>query len=253
MKRVAPAWRAKEVLSGETMRNRLLWFLLGAIGVALILLVANNNSGSTFGISNERFGHGVYLALWGLVIAAGVVGSRRLMGNAARDIAIWIAVVFVLIAGFQYRYELQDVAYRVTAGLIPGSPLSSVGGNGRSVVTLQKLDNGHFGVRADVNGAGVSMIVDTGATRTVLTADAASRAGIDVTKLDYNLPVMTANGPAQAASITVDELSVGTIKRRNMAVLVAAPGSLVESLLGMNFINSLAGFDMRGDRMILYD
>jgi aspartyl protease family protein len=253
VKRVAPAWRAKEVLSGETMRNRLLWFLLGAIGVALILLVANNDSGSTFGISNERFGHGVYLALWGLVIAAGVVGSRRLMGNAARDVAIWIAVVFVLVAGFQYRYELQDVAYRVTAGLIPGSPLSSVDGNGRNVVTLQKLDNGHFGVRADVNDAGVSMIVDTGATRTVLTADAASRAGIDISKLNYNLPVMTANGLAQAASVTVDELSVGSIKRRHMAVLVAAPGSLGESLLGMNFINSLSGFDMRGDRMTLYD
>ena len=253
MKRAAPAWRAKEVLSGETMRNRLLWFLLGAIGVALILLVANNDAGSTFGIGNEKFGHGVYLALWGLVIAAGVVGSRRLMGNAARDLAIWIAVAFVLVAGFQYRYELQDVAYRVTAGLVPGSPLSSVDGKGRSVVTLQNLDNGHFGVRADVNGAGVSMIVDTGATRTVLTADAASRAGIDVAKLDYNLPVMTANGPTQTASITVDELSVGTIKRRHMAVLVASPGSLVESLLGMNFINSLAGFDMRGDRMTLYD
>jgi aspartyl protease family protein len=235
------------------MRNRLLWFLLGAIGVAHVLLIANNGAGSTFGIGNEKFGHGVYLALWGLVIAAGVAGSRRLMGNAARDIAIWIAVVFVLVAGFQYRYELQDVAYRVTAGLVPGSPLSSVDEKGRNVVTLQKLDNGHFGVRADVDGAGVSMIVDTGATRTVLTADAASRAGVDISKLNYNLPVMTANGPAQAASVTIDELSVGAIKRRHMAVLVAAPGSLGESLLGMNFINSLAGFDMRGDRMTFYD
>jgi aspartyl protease family protein len=253
VKRAAPEWRAKKALSSETMRNRLLWFVLGAIGVALVLLVANNDAGSTFGIGNEKFGHGIYLALWGLVIAAGVVGSRRLMGNAARDIAIWIAVVFVLVAGFQYRYELQDVAYRVTAGLIPGSPLSSVDEKGRNVVTLQKLDNGHFGVRADVDGAGVSMIVDTGATRTVLTADAASRAGIDISKLDYNLPVMTANGPAQAASVTIDELSVGAIKRRHMAVLVAAPGSLGESLLGMNFINSLAGFDMRGDRMTFYD
>jgi aspartyl protease family protein len=235
------------------MRNRLLWFILGAIGITLILLIANNDAGSTFGVGNEKFGHGVYLALWGLVIAAGVAGSRRLMGNAARDLAIWIAVAFVLVAGFQYRYELQDVAYRVTAGLIPGSPLSSVDGNGRNVVTLHKLDNGHFGVRADVDGAGISMIVDTGATRTVLTADAASSAGINISKLDYNLPVMTANGPTQAASVTVHELAVGTIKRRHMAVLVAAPGSLGESLLGMNFINSLAGFDMRGDRMTLYD
>jgi aspartyl protease family protein len=235
------------------MRNRLLWFLLAAIGVALILLVANNDAGTTFGIGNEKFGRGVYLALWGLVIAAGVVGSRRLMGNAARNLAIWIAVVLVLVAGFQYRYELQDVAYRVTAGLVPGSPLSSVDEKGRNVVTLQKLDNGHFGVRADVDGAGISMIVDTGATRTVLTADDAARAGIDIARLNYNLPVMTANGPAQAASVTADELSVGTIKRRHMAVLVAAPGSLGQSLLGMNFINSLSGFDMRGDRMILYD
>jgi aspartyl protease family protein len=235
------------------MRNRLLWFLLATIGVALILLVANNDAGTTFGIGNEKFGRGVYLALWGLVIAAGVVGSRRLMGNAARNLAIWIAVVLVLVAGFQYRYELQDVAYRVTAGLIPGSPLSSVDEKGRNVVTLQKLDNGHFGVRADVDGAGISMIVDTGATRTVLTADDAARAGIDIARLNYNLPVMTANGPAQAASVTADELSVGTIKRRHMAVLVAAPGSLGQSLLGMNFINSLSGFDMRGDRMILYD
>jgi aspartyl protease family protein len=235
------------------VRNRLLWFLLGAIGITLILLIANDDAGSTFGIGNEKFGQSIYWALWGLVIAAGVVGSRRLMGDAVRNLAIWVGVILVLVAGFQYRYELQDVAYRVTAGLIPGSPLSSVDGSGRNVVTLQKLDNGHFGVRADVNGASVSMIVDTGATRTVLTSPDASRAGIDTAKLNYNIPVMTANGLAQAASVTADKLSVGAIKRRHMAVLVAAPGSLGQSLLGMNFINSLSGFDMRGDRMTLYD
>jgi aspartyl protease family protein len=235
------------------MRDRLLWFVLAVIGIALILLVANNDGGSTFGIGNDAFGRGIYLALWGLVIAAGVVVSRRTMGNAMRNLAVWIVAMLLLVAGYQYRYELQDVAYRVTAGLVPGSPLSSVDGKGRVVVTLQKLDNGHFGVRAQVNGASVAMIVDTGATRTVLTALDASRAGIDTARLDYNLPVMTANGPAQAASATAGEISVGAIRRRHMAVLVAAPGSLGQSLLGMNFINSLSGFDMRGDRMILYD
>ncbi|MGN6468204.1 MAG: TIGR02281 family clan AA aspartic protease [Rhizobiaceae bacterium] len=235
------------------MRDRLLWFVLAVIGATLILLVANNDAGSTFGISNDRLGRGVYLALWGLVIAAGVLASRRTMGHALRNLAVWVLAMLVLVAGFQYRYELQDVAYRVTAGLIPGSPLSSVDGKGRAVVTLQKLQNGHFGVDAEVNGASVAMIVDTGATRTVLTSFDASRAGINTDKLDYNLPVMTANGPAQAASVTADELSVGTIRRRHMAVLVAAPGSLGQSLLGMNFINSLSGFYVRGDRMVLYD
>jgi len=41
--------------------------------------------------------------------------------------------------------------------------------------------------------------------------------------------------------------------RKDMPVMVAAPGMLEQSLLGMNFINSLSGFDVRGDRMILRD
>ena len=68
------------------MRDRLLWFVLAVIGATLILLVANNDAGSTFGISNDRLGRGVYLALWGLVIAAGVLASRRTMGHALRNL-----------------------------------------------------------------------------------------------------------------------------------------------------------------------
>ncbi len=235
------------------MRNRLLWVVLAVIGVALILLVANNDSGSTLGIGNDKFGRAVYLSVWGLVLAAGLVGSRRVLGDVARNLAVWMLVILLLVAGYQYRYELKDVAYRITAGFVPGSPISAIDENGRNTVTLQKLENGHFGARAAVNGATVSMIVDTGATRTVLTTADARSAGIDTGTLDYNIPVMTANGPAQAASVTADDLSVGTIKRRHMQILVASPGSLDQSLLGMNFISSLSSFDMRGNRMILRD
>jgi aspartyl protease family protein len=36
-------------------------------------------------------------------------------------------------------------------------------------------------------------------------------------------------------------------------VLIAEPGRLETSLLGMNFIGTLSGFDMRGQRLILRD
>jgi len=36
------------------MRNRLLWFILGAIGITLILLIANNDAGSTFGVGTAQ-------------------------------------------------------------------------------------------------------------------------------------------------------------------------------------------------------
>jgi len=235
------------------MRNRLLLLILAIIGIAVALLAWNNNAGETFGIDNEQFGQSAYLAVWGLVIAAGLFGMRRRMGDVARHLVLWLAIIFVLVAGYQYRYELQDFANRVTAGFVPGSPISFVGRDGERSVTLDKFDNGHFGVRASVNGVTIPMIVDTGATTTVLSATDARRAGIDTKDLSYSVPVTTANGRANAAMASVREIHIGAIVRRHMQVLVAPPGSLGQSLLGMNFINSLSGFEVRGDRMILRD
>ena len=64
---------------------------------------------------------------------------------------------------------------------------------------------------------------------------------------------MTANGEARAARVTANEIRVGDIARNNLSTLVAEPGRLDRSLLGMNFISTLSGFDMRGERLILRD
>ena len=88
-----------------------------------------------------------------------------------RGVAMWLAIILVLVAGYQYRYELQDVASRVTAGLIPGSPLSITDADGRATVMMEKRPSGHFEVRGSVQGAPIDFLVDTGATSTVLTAE----------------------------------------------------------------------------------
>ena len=175
------------------------------------------------------------------------------MGDMARNLGAWAAFVLVLIAGYQYRYELQDVASRVTAGLVPGSPLALGVENGRPTVTLDKADNGHFEARILVNGTPIRAVVDTGATSTVLTSEDAQAAGFNPAALSYSVDVSTANGMARAATVRTDQVAIGGIVRKDMSVMVAAPGMLDQSLLGMNFIGSLSGFDVRGDRMILRD
>jgi aspartyl protease family protein len=195
----------------------------------------------------------VYLGLVLALVASGLLGSGIGLGNGLRSFAIWAAIVVALVGGYQYRYELQDIASRLTAGLIPGSPISSRDAEGRIAVVLDRMGDGHFFVRAEVNGALTPMIVDTGATTTVLTSADARRAGFDPSSLSYTLPVMTANGMARAARVTIDELKVGDIARRGQEVMVAEEGRLAGSLLGMNFLSSLSGFDVRGDRLTLYD
>jgi aspartyl protease family protein len=223
------------------------------IGGGLAWLLIAGDSGAPFGMSGDQLARTLYLTVLGLVIAAGVLGSGIGLRGAARSIVIWAGIFILLVGGYQYRYELQDIASRLTAGLIPGSPISVSDIDGRAAVALERIDGGHFLARGSINGSPVSMIVDTGATTTVLTASDARRAGIDAESLSFSVPITTANGPASAAHAVVDEIRIGDIARKDMDVLVADPAMLQQSLLGMNFINSLSGFDIRGDRLTLID
>ena len=233
--------------------NRLFWIVMAAIGITVVLLMINNDAGSTFGIENYDFSRLVWLGAIGLLVSAGLIRSGRPLGAMARNLGTWAAIVLALVAGYQYRYELQDFASRVTAGLVPGSPLALGVEDGHATVTLDKADNGHFEARILVNGNPIRAVVDTGATSTVLTSEDAQAAGFNPAALNYTIPVSTANGMARAAAVKTDAVAIGGIVRKDMPVMVAAPGMLSQSLLGMNFIGSLSGFDVRGDRMILRD
>ncbi|MCT7375535.1 TIGR02281 family clan AA aspartic protease [Chelativorans salis] len=231
---------------------RLFWIIIAVMAAGLVLLIANHENGQVFGIENNAFASVLYLGLWVAVLTVGIVGSGMRFSAVARDLAYWLLILLVLTTGYQYRYELQDVASRLTAGLVPGSPMTVAGSEGHAVM-LDKSSNGHFEVRMQVNGTTVRALVDTGASATVLTAADAERVGIAAEDLHFTTPVMTANGRALAASASLDELRIGPIERSNMPVLVAEPGRLEQSLLGMQFLSSLSGFEMRGDRLILRD
>jgi aspartyl protease family protein len=233
--------------------SRLFWIVMVVIGAGLILLMINDSAGSTFGVENYDFSRLIWLGAIAALIGAGLIRSGRPLGDMARNLGTWAVIALALIAGYQYRYELQDIASRVTAGLVPGSPLALGVEDGHATVTLDKADNGHFEARIMINGAPVRAVVDTGATSIVLTAEDAQAAGFNPAALNFTIPVSTANGMARAAAVKTDEVAIGGIVRKDMPVMIAAPGMLGQSLLGMNFIGSLSGFDVRGDRMILRD
>ncbi|TGQ47804.1 MULTISPECIES: TIGR02281 family clan AA aspartic protease [unclassified Mesorhizobium] len=233
--------------------NRLFWLTMVVIGAGLLLLMLNDSAGSTFGVENYDFSRLVWLGAFAMLIGAGLLRSGRPLGAMARNLGLWVAIVLALIAGYQYRYELQDFASRVTAGLVPGSPLALGVEDGHATVTLDKADNGHFEARITVNGAPVRTVVDTGATSTVLTAEDALAAGFNSAALNFTIPVSTANGMTRAAAVKTNQVAIGGIVRKDMPIMIAAPGTLGQSLLGMNFIGSLSGFDVRGDRMVLRD
>lgn len=231
----------------------LIWIVLGILAAGLLLLVFNHDAGSIFGLGNDQFASLLTAGLLVTTLSAGIVAARPSFGEVTRNIAGWLVIILVLLTGYLYRYELQDFGSRLTAGLIPGSPLSVTDSEGNVTVTVEKLGNGHFEARAMIDAKPVRVMIDTGASTTVLTVEDARAVGIDVEALRFAVPVSTANGVTEAARARVQSITIGAIERGPLPILVAQPGSLTQSLLGMNFMGTLSGYDVRGDRMVLRD
>ena len=227
--------------------------LLAILGIGLVLLIINHDSGRTFGMNNDDFGQLVALGALATLFAAGIVRSRRTLGEGLTQIAIWLLIAFVLVALYVYRFDLRSVGDRVLAGLMPGRAMVITDSEGQQEVVLHKRIDGHFAADATVNGREVSMLVDTGASSIVLTHEDAAMVGLDVADLGYTITVMTANGPALAAPVILPEIAIGPIRRTNIRAMVAAEGRLDSSLLGMSFLSTLDFLQMRSGELRLRD
>ena len=186
--------------------------------------------------------------IWLTLLVAFLASRYR---GRARDMLVqagaWVVLGVLLVCGYAYRDRVEAAGRHILAELSPTTPEIT----GQREVTLRTAGDGHFHVDARVNGAPVRMLLDTGASAVALTPEAAERAGIHPDKLDYDIPVQTANGTDRVALARIRELAVGTIVLRDVQAYVSRPGRLPEPLLGMSFLDRLGGFEKSGRRLIL--
>lgn len=231
--------------------DRLLWILLIGLLGGLLVLVVHHEHGQVAGIDLDQFGS--LVAKLSIAIFVGAMAWSMFRGRLAESVlaaVFWIGVAAVLALAYTYREPLQQVGHRVIGELVPGYAVNLATG---SSVTLEvaRGGGGEFSVRAAINGAGISMLVDTGASSVVLTHDAARAAGLPVDFLKYDVPVETANGRTRGASVVLDNVIIGGIVERRVPALVLPAGVLRTSLLGMSFLSRLEAFEFRGDRLVM--
>lgn len=118
-------------------------------------------------------------------------------------------------------------------------------------IKLARAGDGHFYIDAEINGADVRMLADTGASVVALGEDVAESVGLDPDTLDYTEAVSTANGTAEAAFVELDEIRVGSIVRRDVKAVVTR--GLRGALLGMSFFNTLSKVSIESDELVLKD
>lgn len=193
-----------------------------------------------FNLSMNDWGNLIYqLIFLGILISSFFIRTTTDRGNKLKQLAIWLAIIFVGVIVYNNKYLLKNFVPYVASDV------------GENTLEIQRSSDKHFYITLKLNGKNVLFLIDTGATTTSLTINDAERIGIDVSKLKFNQIVNTANGIAYNASAEVKDVDLDRYSIGPMWVLVSKDLD-GNSLLGMNFLNKLKGYDIRKDRMILY-
>ena len=96
-------------------------------------------------------------------------------------------------------------------------------------------------IEAMLNGkTPAKLVVDTGATYTMISAATAKALDIDPSESQRTMPFQTANGVIQAPLTNLESINVGGVEIKNLTAAVhdVAPSSQVAGLLGLNFLTN---------------
>jgi aspartyl protease family protein len=159
----------------------------------------------------------------------------------AISLALFAFLIFILLQQAPYQPELS----RITSSL--GLDDQKVEGK---ELRVRMASDGHFWVRASINGVERRMLIDSGATITALSQSTAQAAAVDAHSTLAPVVLRTANGATPARTGSVDELRVGNIVARNLKI-VTAPGLGSLDVLGMNFLSKLDSWRVEGRTLIL--
>jgi aspartyl protease family protein len=193
-------------------------------------------------MTNDLMLGGVYI-LMALMLVLGALIVRREPAAKLFTMALaWVAIFAAGFVLFTFRDNLGWVAQRLKAEAI-GTPVQE----GRETRIPMAID-GHFWVDAKVNGNDVKFLVDSGATTTTIDRNTAKSAGIEISSRRDQY-VRTGNGVVRVATGRADELTVGPITRRDVALQIADNDDL--NVLGMNYLSTLSRWSVEGRWLVL--
>jgi aspartyl protease family protein len=193
-------------------------------------------------VTNDLQLGGVYI-LMAIMLVLGALMSRREPAAKLAQMALgWSVVLAAGFVLFTFRDDVGYLAQRLKAEAI-GTPLSE----GRETRIPMALD-GHFWVRATLNGRDVKFLVDSGATMTTIDRDTAKASGVSVSPRADEF-VRTGNGIIRVSSGQADELRVGDIVRHGVRLQVAENDDL--NVLGMNYLSTLSRWGVEGRWLVL--
>lgn len=187
--------------------------------------------------------------IWGIgalmLVGSSLFARQMPVSQWLKMLLAWVAIFGVAFVLFLFRDEGRVVWQRATAE-ITGRSGETVG----TTLRIRQADDGHFWVRASVNGRPTDFMIDSGATMTTLTQATAAAAGVTASG-GFPVLVETANGTVETQRARIEKLTIGPITQNDAAVLIGADTMGDTSLLGMSFLSTLKSWRVERRTLIL--
>lgn len=194
----------------------------------------------------EQGAYVLYSLLFLILVGSSLVVRRVPMGQMAKMALMWIGIFIILFIIFSFRAEFSYVWERVKSDFAGTSNQSS---NGQEIILTQK-DDGHFWIKAYVNGVAIDFLVDSGATGIAMSTADADAANVEYDIDSFPVFTETANGTSKNYRAQIALLKTENVTFENVNILVA-PNLGDTNLLGMSYLNRLQSWRVEGNRMIL--
>ena len=186
------------------------------------------------------------LALYAVAAAVILMLLQRIpvVGRLIRSLISLAALAFLIFV------LLQQAPYQPTLARFT----ESLGIDDQQVVgdelRVRMSPDGHFWVKATIDGVPRRMLIDSGATVTAISDRTAREASIETGSGLTPVVLKTANGVAPARTGSIDELRIGNIVARNLKI-VSSPGLGEMDVIGMNFLSQLKSWRVEGRTLVL--
>jgi aspartyl protease family protein len=197
----------------------------------------------------KEYGH-ILVQIIILVSLLSVVFIRAKQDNSPvlQYFAQWLLLFFFIILAYTYKDEFSHIKERIVSAIYPGYVANY---NADELVVYQNKD-GHFYLNTIINGTEILLMVDTGATTTVLSDQDARKLGFSMDNLQFDRSMRTAGGVVAAANINLNQVEIGDVIFENVPAMVSGNGSFNTSLAGMTLLKRFSAYKFRGNKLHLY-
>jgi aspartyl protease family protein len=197
----------------------------------------------------KLFSDGVFLAIACSVIGVGlVVGTiHALLSINAGNASPWMVLHPSVLLTFAAILGLAGDAWGIRSVLWHHATMSRLESEG---IRFARADDGQFRPRVSIDGNILQVVIDPEAEHILLSQADATRIGVDLSAVTFDVPVDGPARPQPAAAIVLKKIQLLNVTVTDVPAFVPEP-DLAVSVLGRAFLDRTRDWGVEGDTLMV--